>query len=337
MFNIPDVRNVVVIKTPREFRAATKIISCRYIICEDGNVIFVWTRKGSEWVKNKYILFGEDRDRDFETSGFEAYRKFYSYCGVTEIERMKNALSPIPIWESQEQMHYANIDFVGQKLYQPIYEFDANSAFTYGTLKLPSDFDKLKEYMLMLYDKKKIAATKLERSRFKNLQNYLIGYFAKVKQLIRVRSDVILQSNLNIKKRMGDIVRAGGIVYLSNTDSIVTDDKGAEVMQEYIGDDVGEFKLEQKTDRLFYNSSNSYQLGNKVVWSGVKYFARKNTNIFEDKIAKQDGALIKEIDFYISEDDKYKICRITQGIIVVTVTNLIGELIDIKKYRISEA
>lgn len=336
MLNIPDVGNVVVIKTPREFRGATQISACRFIVCEDGNVIFVWNRVNGIWHKHKYVLFGKDKDRDFDTSGFEAYKKFYAYCGKDEIDRMKTALSPIPIWESQEQMHYANIDFVGQKLYQPIYEFDANSAFTYGTLQLPNDFDKLKEYMLKLYDKKAAAETKLERSRFKNLQNYLIGYFAKVRDLVRVRSDIILHSNINIRTCMGAITKSGGNVFLSNTDSIVTDEIGAEVMQKYIGTEVGKFKLEKQTDKLFYRSSNSYQIGDKVVWSGLKYFARENTDVFADRFAQQSGNLVNEVEFCMTENEEYKLCRIETGMVYVTISNSIGELIETKKYRISE-
>ena len=336
MFGLPDVKNYVVIKTPRELRAAKNITISRYIICEDGNVIFIWERSNGQWNKRKYVLFDEDRDRDFDTSGFTAYKQFYAYCGREEVERMKKILSPIPIWESQEQMHYANIDFVGEKIYQPIYEFDANSAFTYGTLQLPSGFDKLKEYMLYLYDKKSNAETKLQRSKYKNLQNYLIGYFARIKQLIRVRSDIILKSNLNIKTRMGEIVDAGGKVYLSNTDSIVTDSIGADIMQRHIGVGVGQFKLSSQTDRLFYQSSNSYQLGDKVVWSGVKYFAQKNTDFFQDKVAQQQGTLVDSFDYCISENKEYRLCRVREGEIKVTVTNTIGELLETKRYRIKE-
>ena len=82
---------------------------------------------------------------DIETTGNKAYQSFYSYCGKEEIEKMKHILSPIPIWESFEQMHFANYEFSQQKIYKTIYEYDANSSFTFGALQLPDGFNLLKE------------------------------------------------------------------------------------------------------------------------------------------------------------------------------------------------
>ena len=175
---------------------------------------------------------------------------------------------------------------------------------------------------------------KTGRRDFTSHSNGNSGYVESL--LIRVRSDIILQSNLNIKTRMGEIVDAGGNVYLSNTDSIVTDSIGADIMQRYIGVGVGQFKLSSQTDRLFYQSSNSYQLGDKVVWSGVKYFAQKNTDFFQDKIAQQQGNLVDSFDYCISENEEYRLCRVREGEIKVTVTNTIGELLETKRYRIKE-
>ena len=86
---------------------------------------------------------------------------------------------------------------------------------------------------------------------------------------------------------MFEIRKNGGSVYLSNTDSIVTDERGAEVMQKYIGKEIGQFKQSLKTDRLYYEGSNAYQIGGKVIWSGLKYFARRETDFFNNKVAKQ--------------------------------------------------
>lgn len=338
MKGLVDARNYIIIRSKKELELAKACDICRFIIMEDKNAIYIWTRQNYKWVKEKYVSFGNTKETDDTITGLKAYQQFYSYCGKEEVERMKHILSPIPIWDSFEQMHFANIDHIGEKIYKPIYEFDANSAFTYGTTKLPKGFEPLQEYMIKLYEHKRDAKNKITRSKFKNMQNYLIGYFARIKDFVRVRSEIIKESNINIKLRMSEIVKKGGDVYLSNTDSIVTDEKGAEVMQKYMGDDVGQFKLELVTDKLFYKSPNAYQLGEKVVYSGVSYFARQHTNFFEDKFAEQKGSLIKGVDFKIdiSSDEYLKICRVEYGQITVIVTNVIGEEIERIYYRIGE-
>ena len=334
MLNLLNTRNVIIAKSGTEAIEARNEPLSRFIVFEDGNVIFVWHKHKTAWLREKYILCDEDKDRDFETSGFTAYRDFYKYCGREEVEKMKSALSPIPIWESFEQLHYANIEHSHQKIYKDIYEFDVNSSFTYGALKLPTEFDKLKEYMQLLYNVKKNAQTKLERSTYKNKQNYLIGYFARVKQLVRVRSEIIQHSNSNVKSRMFEIRKNGGSVYLSNTDSIVTDERGAEVMQKYIGKEIGQFKQSLKTDRLYYEGSNAYQIGGKVIWSGLKYFARRETDFFNNKVAKQYGNLIEGFDYISSQESGFNIGRVRAGEIKVEISNLIGERIGTKTFRI---
>ena len=334
MLNLLNTRNVIIAKNSRDVIEAKNEPLSRFIVLEDSNIIFVWHKERASWVREKYVMCDEDRDKDFDTSGFKAYREFYKYCGKEEVERMKNILSPIPMWESFEQLHYFNIDYSCQKINKNIYEFDANSSFTYGALQLPNGFDILKEYMYMLYEKKSNAVNKLDRSRYKNMQNYLIGYFAKIKQFIRVRSDIICKSNFNINIKMAEIQKNKGVVFLSNTDSIVTDDYGAEVMQKYIGTDVGQFKLSAKTDRLYYESSNAYQIGQKVVWSGLKYFARKETDIFNDRRAKQYGNLIEGFDYIKSQETGFSLCKVRAGEIRVEITNLIGEHIGTKTFKI---
>ena len=333
---ISAARNCIIAKSKKEVELAKTCDLCRYIILESGNVIYIWSRKNRSWYKEKYIAFGKDEEKDEETTGIKAYQAFYAYCGKDNVERMKNIYTPIPMWESYEQMHYANIEFIGEKMYKTIYEFDANSAFTYGVTRLPDGFEPLKEYMLLLYDKKKSATNSINRKTYKNLQNYLIGYFARVKNFVRVRSEIIHESNLNIQFKMSEIIKNGGNVYLSNTDSIVTDEKGADVMFKYVGDDVGLFKISKKVDRLCYKSPNVYQLGDKVVYSGVGYFARQNVDLFNDIEAVQKGTLIEPFDFDIeySEEDYKKICRVRYGEIKVTVTNLIGEKIDEIIYKL---
>lgn len=338
MLQLKNSRNYIVIKDRSELKNAQKVDICGYIILEDSNAIYIWTKLFGKWVKEKYVFFGKNKDKDDEVTGLKAYQSFYHYCGEQEVEKMKHIFKPIPMWESVEQMHFANIEFVNTKIYKNIYEFDANSAFTYGTLQLPKGFEKLKDYMTLLYDSKKNSQNQITRSKYKNMQNFLIGYFARIKEFIKTRSEIIRHSNENIQNKMVEIIKNKGNVYISNTDSIVTDEIGAEIMNKYLKDEVGYFKLSTKTDRLFYKSSNAYQLGEKIVYSGVKYFARKHTDFFKEEYAEQEGSLIKPFCFEIenSEEEYSKLCKVEYGKIEVTVYNKIGELINNYIYKIGE-
>lgn len=338
MFKITNARTYAIIKSRKELEEAKSTDICMHIILEEGNIIYIWNRVADKWVKEKYVAFDKDKEVDEETTGNKAYMEFYYYCGREEVEKMKTILNPIDPWDSYEQMHYFNPEHTREKIYKTIYEFDANSSFTYGALQLPKGFEKLKEYLLMLYDKKQNSLNKITRAKYKNLQNYLIGYFARVKGFVSTRSEIIRGSNSNIRKKMAEIIRRNGTVYLSNTDSIVTDDIGAEVMQKYIGVNAGQFKLQSTSDKLCYNSSNSYQLGEKVVYSGVSYFARKHTDLFKEHYAKQDGSLIvgKDYSFEVSDEKYRKVCRIQYGEIKVYVINKIGEVIDKIIYKIGD-
>ena len=329
MYNFINCRNYIIINDLSELSKAKSCNLCRFIVYLKENMMYIWTRFNGVFVKEAFVLYDKSNEKDVETTGFEAYMKFYNYCGEEAVEEMKHILRPIPMWESYEQLHYANYEYAEQKLYQPIYEFDANSSFTYGATKLPAGFEPLKEYMLLLFDKKKNTTNKAIRSRYKNLQNYLVGYFARIKDFIRVRSDIILQSNLNIRYKMAEIVNNKGKVFLSNTDSIITDEIGAEIMEKYTGNNVGEFKLETSSDKLYYKSPNSYQIGEKIVYSGVKYFSRKHFDFFKDISAVQIGELVEGFDFlvYENKENTYKLCKVKYGEVKVVQTNAIGEVI----------
>ena len=331
-----NIKNYAIVRNAVELKQAMKNRLCCYIIWENGHTIYLYTNVCGKWTREKYVFFGEDYETDEETTGSIAYQSFYAYAGRDEVEKMKLILPSIDKWDSNEQMHYANVFHADEKIYKPIYEFDANSAFTYGTMRLPKGFDVLQEYMYGLYEKKRDAKTKAVRSKYKNLQNYLVGYFARVSGFVSTRSEIIGNSNNNILDRMSEIRKKGGIVYLSNTDSIVTDDIGADIMSKYLGLDVGQFKLEGTYDRLYYKSPNSYQLGDKIVWSGVKAFARENTDFFKDRIAEQHGSLLEGYDFAMPTDDenKVRLCRVKFGVIEVRVYHSLGELLDVKEYRI---
>lgn len=327
--------NYIVIKDMSELNEAKRNDICMHIILEKHNIIYMWDKYLGKWIKSTYVAFDDNKERDLETTGFKAYQNFYKYCGKEEVERMKSVLRPMQIWESEEQIHYFNFDYVNEKIYRPIYLFDANSSFTYGVMQLPQGFEKLKEYYQMLYELKRDAPTKMLRSRYKNLQNYLIGYFARVNEFISLRSEIIRLSNTNIRDRIGEIHKNGGIVYLSSTDSIITDTIGARVMKQYVGDELGRFKLEMKTNKLIYKSSNIYQIGNKLVYSGVGYFARKHCNLFEDITAVQKGSLIESYDFCLTDNEENKkLCKVRFGQIVVTSYNDIGEVIGVNVYQI---
>lgn len=333
---LPTYSNCAIVHNAGELRNAMSDILCGHIIWERGGTIYLYTRHLNKWLREKYVLFGEDKETDEEVTGRMAYQKFYGYCGKDEVEKMKLILPRIEAWDSVEQLHYSNVFHAGEKIEKRIYEFDANSSFTYGIYGLPKGFEKLKEYTATLYSKKESAVDAVERSKYKNLQNFLVGYFARVSGFVSTRSNIIDISNNNIGERMREVIENKGTVYISNTDSIVTDDYGADVMGKYLGKAAGQFKLKGTFDRLFYKSSNCYQIGNDVVWSGVKYFARKNTDFFADRIAEQEGSLIEGYDFTIPEEgsNRVKKCRVKYGVIEVSIYNTIGELVEEKEYRI---
>lgn len=330
-----STRNYIIIKNIVELNKAKTNPLCRHIIYEQGDCITIWDKIGLKWNKVKYDIFGHKKEVDIDITGRKAYMDFYYYCGEEEIEKMKSVYPIIDVWDSHEQMHFFNMEYVGEKIYQDVYVYDANSAFTYGAMQLPDEFYKLKEYMQELYNFKMNANNKITRNKYKNLQNFLIGYFARIKKLVAVRSNIILNSNMNIKKHMNNIIKYGGKVFLSNTDSIITDKIGNKVMQDSIGQYAGQFKLEKTSDRLYYNSSNSYQIGDKITFSGVKYFARKHTDFFKDRYAEQEGNIVygKDFDFEYSNEKYKNICRVEQGLITVKIYNNIGELVDTIMYK----
>lgn len=337
MFSIPKIRNCIVVKNTRELLLAKQNELCSYIINENRNKITVFRKHFNKWEKTVYTYFGEVKELDEETTGFMSYQYFYSYCKEEEVNKMKNILKEIPIWESEEQMHFSNLDYAGEDIFSDIYCYDVNSSFTYGVLQLPKGFEKLKEYMLLLYERKKNAKNSLTRSKYKNLQNFLIGYFARIKGFISVRSKIIEESNRNITRKMKEILNSNGVIYLSNTDSIITDYKGSLIMDKYVGEEIGDFKFEGKYSKLKYYSPNCYQLDNKLTYSGVGFFAKKHTDLFKEQYAKQDGKLIEQYDFLLSEDEEYKkICRIKFGKIIVSVFNKLGELLKQIEYKIGD-
>ena len=334
---LPNTRNYIIIEKDDELYSAMQNMYCRFIIQERANTIFLWHKVQSKWKFYKFSFFGESAKSEDGTRGIEAYQRFYKYCGKEKIEEMKKVLPNIEIWESEEQLHYYNPKYANKLLKGNFYEIDINSSFTNGVLKLSDDFILLKKYMLELYDKKMNAKNKKEKIRNKNLQNFLIGYFARIKDFVSLRSQIIKNSNDYVIEKIALIERSGGVAYLSNTDSIITNDVGYNLLKDFIGDEVGMFKLEIKSNKLYYQSSNCYQIGNKLVYSGVRYFARKHTNLYTGQTAKQNGELIKGYDFDLEalEEEGNNICKIKESKIIVTVYNKIGEEIDRIIYKIN--
>lgn len=334
MQNLSKCRNYIIIKSPKEFDEATKSMLARYIVYERQDYIYIWVKIHGKWIRHTFCTAHDAECTDIKTTGLEAYLRFYNYCGREEVERMKHILPLIQKWDSTEQLHYYNIEFAQDKILRPIFVYDVNSAFTFGTLQLPDGFTPLKSYMTDLYELKKTAKTKLIRSKYKNLQNYLIGYFARIKDFVSTRSEVIKNSNDNVYSKMIEINQNNGIVYLSNTDSIVTDEVGKKVMDKYVSDEVGSFKLEKVATKLCYRSSNAYQIDDKVVYSGVGYYAQLSVNMFEDIFATQNGSLLEGFDFSIEDVPKneIKLCKVRKSFITVIVRNILGEIIATKKY-----
>lgn len=333
-----NTRNYIIAKSGKDVSRAMQNKLCSYIIFEEGRVIYVYKRVGIKWIKERYVYFGNVPEKDNEVTGHQAYIDFYKAVGEVSIERMKLILPPIERWDSCEQMHYCDMFYAGNKIYQDIYVYDANSSFVYGVNNLPKGFEPLKDYIGFLYEQKRDAENSIVRSKYKNKINFLIGYFARVKGFVSTRSEIIKGSNENISNVAMEIIDAGGKVYLSNTDSIVTDRIGSEIASKYIGNEAGQFKLEGKYDRLYYNSPNSYQLNDKVVWSGIKTFARENTDFFSGKIARQEGSFIVGAEYELDCEDKgmSRLCKVELGKITVKVYNSIGEIVDEKEYVITE-
>lgn len=327
--NIINIRNYIIIKNIKELNNAKDNPLCCFIIYEEPNKITIWNRFIDKWNISRFSIDGDKVEEEDDTTGLKSYIEFYKYCGKEQVDIMKKVLRPIPIWESEEQMHYSNPKYEDTKIQETIYELDINSSFTYGVLMLPEEFYKFKEYMLLLYDKKKNAESKLTRQKYKNLQNFLIGYLSRIKDFVAVRSKIIENSNRNVIKYMTIASNAGGKVFLSNTDSIITDKVGYNALKKYISNEVGFLKINSVTNKLYYISSNRYQLGNKIVYSGMGYFARKHTDFFNDKIATQKGKFIEPYDFILTEDEENKkVCKIRNGKVIVTVYNKIGEVLS---------
>lgn len=340
MIKFSNSRNYIIVRDGKELEAAKNCDLCRYIIMEKGNVIHMWEFLDYKWRLRKYTVFDRTKETDDKTTGREAYQRFYKYCGKSEIERMKTLLKPIELWESHEQLSYCNLDYIGTKIEQDIYEFDVNSSFGYGATVLKEGFELLSQYMQELYIDRINAKTDFEKARFKNLMVYLVGCFARIKEFVALRSEIIKNSNDNVLDHILKIRKNGGTVYISNTDSIITDTKGAEVMLPIVSDRMGGFKLSTYTNRLYYRAAKIYQLGDKVKYSGVPYFARKHTDFFKGYDAEQKGRLIEGYDFIIDSKNSNsiysKVCRVRNGKIIVTIVNQLGEFIKQIEYRLGD-
>ena len=75
-------------------------------------------------------------------------------------------------------------------------------------------------------------------------------------------------------------------------------------------------------------------IGDKIVYSGVQYFAKKHVDLFNEISATQEGSLIRGFNFVIDENKEYtKVCEVEYGEIIVKQYNFLGELINTFKYK----
>ena len=79
VYNFVKSRNYIIIKNISELRNAMSVDVCRFIIMEENNCMNIWERLNGKWIRERYVLFGEVKNSDIETTGSKAYQSFYSY------------------------------------------------------------------------------------------------------------------------------------------------------------------------------------------------------------------------------------------------------------------
>ena len=155
--------------------------------------------------------------------------------------------------------------------------FDANGNLTevgeialYRFKKIPSPFKKFVEYY---YKLKHDAKTKAERTRAKDVLNLSVGYLQRVNPFIR--ATIVSRANKTIQSLMDE-----NTIYC-NTDSIVSLTERKDLK---IGDDIGEWKLENKG--IFRYVSANYQWNGELPkYRGVpKEWFGENYNILTDEL-----------------------------------------------------
>ena len=173
------------------------------------------------------------------------------------------------------------------------------------------------------YARKK-TSTKEERDKHKLILNSLIGIMKYHNVFLRIA--VLEYARMYIESLKDENT------IMQTVDSIVSLTPRPDLD---IGDNLGQFKLEQVANRLYYRSPNAYQLGDKIVYSGVQYFAKKHVDLFNEISATQEGSLIRGFNFVIDENKEYtKVCEVEYGEITVKQYNFLGELINTFKYKV---
>ena len=79
MVNLTGSKNYIVVKSKKELELAKTCDICRYIIWEDNNVIYIWTRAFGKWVKEKYVAFDTEKETwsEMEKEAFD--KLFHDY------------------------------------------------------------------------------------------------------------------------------------------------------------------------------------------------------------------------------------------------------------------
>ena len=72
MINLSTSRNYIIVKNIKELEVAKQCDICKYIIWEDNNVIYIYTCINNKWVKETYVAFGKDKEKDYGKRGFLA-------------------------------------------------------------------------------------------------------------------------------------------------------------------------------------------------------------------------------------------------------------------------
>ena len=78
MINLSTSRNYIIVKNIKELEVAKQCDICKYIIWEDNNVIYIYTCINNKWVRETYVAFGKDKEKDYETTGYKAIIPFTS-------------------------------------------------------------------------------------------------------------------------------------------------------------------------------------------------------------------------------------------------------------------
>lgn len=241
---------------------------------ETDKVVTYWTEKNDNVVKHL-------------KTGMDSYRIAQRYYKSPVMHETKED-APL----CSQAIHYHNKKFEGK--WTKAIDYDINSSYSWALLKPIPDTTKplgpgilqkgqigfiypqmmtetpgmecderfpamespYKKFVAKYYKGKKNAKTKQERQNYKDILNFLVGYWQRKNCFLR--STIVERQNRRISYF---IHKYKDHVIYSNTDSIVSDIHIPEIEQD-IGDEVGQWKVEDRGEVALMN--NGYQ------WKGEK-------------------------------------------------------------------